>query len=57
VYNIETGKEVASIPASIKFHYRFSFDLSPDGRHLAILEDDIVRLVDVDNAAAKSNIH
>jgi hypothetical protein len=56
VYDIEAGKEVASIPASLKYHYRFAFDLSPDGRRLAILEDDIVRVVDLDSIA-KSNIH
>jgi hypothetical protein len=56
VYDIEAGKEVASIPASPKYHYRFAFDLSPDGRRLAILEDDVVRVVDLDGAA-KSNVH
>jgi hypothetical protein len=56
VYDIEAGKEIASIPASLKYHYRFAFDLSPDGRRLAVLEDDIVRVVDLDSVA-KSNIH
>ncbi|MGA9392416.1 MAG: hypothetical protein WBV69_18465 [Candidatus Sulfotelmatobacter sp.] len=47
VYEVEAGKEIASIPVNPKFHYRFEFDLSPDGHCLAILEDDIVKLVDL----------
>lgn len=50
VYDIETGKEVASIPLSLKHHYRFDFDLSPDGRRLAILEDEVVRAFDLEDA-------
>jgi hypothetical protein len=56
VYDVEAGKEVASIPASVKYHYRFAFDLSPDGRRLAILEDDVVRVVDL-GGVAKSGVH
>jgi hypothetical protein len=48
VYDIEAGKEVASIPASPKHRYRFEFDLSPDGHRLAILEDDTVKVVDLE---------
>lgn len=48
VYDIEAGKEVASIRVSLKFRYLFEFDLSPDGRRLAILEDDTVKIVDLD---------
>jgi hypothetical protein len=51
VYDIEAGKEVASIPGSLKYHYRFAFALSPDGVRLAILEDDVVRVVDLDSLA------
>lgn len=51
VYDVEAAKEIASIPASVKYHYRFEFDLSPDGRRLAILEDDSVRIVDLDRVA------
>lgn len=36
------------MPASIKHRYRLELGLSPDGHRLAILEDDIVRMVDVD---------
>ena len=49
VYDIEAGKEFASIPASVKYHYRFAFDLSPDGRRLAIWEDDAVRVFALNN--------
>lgn len=56
VYDIEAGKEIVSIPASVKYHYRFAFDLSPDGRRLAIWEDDAVRVVDLDGVA-KSGVH
>jgi hypothetical protein len=56
VYDPEAGKEVASIPASVKDRYRFAFDLSPDGRHLAIWEDDAVRVVALDDVA-KSYMH
>ncbi|MGB8753701.1 MAG: hypothetical protein WCD06_18050 [Candidatus Sulfotelmatobacter sp.] len=48
VYDVNAGKEVASMPASIKHRYRLELGLSPDGHRLAILEDDIVRVVDVD---------
>lgn len=48
VYDIEAGKEVASIPVNPKHQYRYEFDLSPDGHRLAILEDDTVKVVDLD---------
>jgi len=57
VYDVEAEKEVASIPASVKHRYRLEFDLSPDGHRLAILEDDIVRVVDVDVAKPKLEAH
>src|SRR5512142_3178489 len=40
VYDIEAGKELASIPVRTSHLSSFDFDLSPNGRHLAILEDD-----------------
>jgi hypothetical protein len=46
MYDIEAGKTIASIPVDPKPRYRFEFDLSPDGHHLAILDDDTVRIVD-----------
>ena len=47
VYDIEAGKEIASIPVNTKHRFGFKFDLSPDGHRLAILEDDIARVVEV----------
>jgi hypothetical protein len=55
VYDIGAGKQVASIPVPIRYHYGFAFALSPDGRRLAILEDDAVRVVNLD--PAKSDMH
>jgi hypothetical protein len=51
VFDIEAKKEVASIPVNSKHRFRFEFDLSPDGRRLAILEDDTVKVVDLEEAA------
>jgi hypothetical protein len=48
VYDIDTGKELASIPVKTKHHDGYEFDFSPDGHRLAILEDDIVKVVDVE---------
>lgn len=48
VYDIERGKEIASIPVNLKYRYRFEFDLSPDGHSLAILEDDAVRIINLE---------
>jgi hypothetical protein len=48
VYDIDTGKELASIPVNPKHHYRYEFDFSPDGHRLAILEDDIVKVMDIE---------
>jgi hypothetical protein len=47
VYDINDEKELASIPINSKHHYQYEFDLSPDGHRLAILEDDIVKVVDI----------
>ena len=47
VYDINVGKELTSIPVNAKHRYRFEFDLGPDGRRLAILEDDVVRVVEL----------
>jgi len=47
VYDIESGKEMASIQVKPKCRYRYEFDLSPDGKRLAILEDDTVKVVDL----------
>jgi len=47
VYDIQLQKEVASIPTSVKLR-EFGFDLSPDGGRLAILEDGILKVIDLD---------
>jgi hypothetical protein len=52
VFDIEAGKEIASIPVKTKHHYRLEFDLSPDGHRLAILEDDMVKVFNVEGASA-----
>lgn len=46
VYDIEAGRELVSIAVS-PMPRHFEFDLSPDGRRLAILEDDKVRVIDI----------
>jgi hypothetical protein len=48
VYDIDTGKQLVSIPVNKKHYYRYEFDFSPDGRRLAILEDDLVKVVDIE---------
>jgi len=48
VYDISARNEVASVPAELKYRYHFEFDLSPDGHRLVILEDDSLRIVDLD---------
>jgi hypothetical protein len=47
VYDIELRKEVASIPVGGTSH-EFGFDLSPDGRRLAILENGTLKVIDLD---------
>ena len=49
VYDIEGGKELASVPVSPSPRH-FEFDLSPDGHRLAILEDGKVTVVDMTTA-------
>jgi hypothetical protein len=51
VFDIEAGKELASVPVNPAHRYRFEFDLSQDGRRIAILEDDAVKVVDLEEAA------
>jgi hypothetical protein len=48
VYDIEAGKEIASIPLKAEVRYGLDFDLSPDGRSLAILGDDTVAVVNLE---------
>ena len=47
IYDIELRKEVASIPVRLKLH-EFGFDLSSGGDRLAILEDGIFKVIDLD---------
>jgi len=51
VYDTAAGKEWASVSVNPKHSYDFEFDLSPDGRWLAILEDDIVNVVELEGEA------
>ena len=51
VYDINVGKEVVSISVNARHRYRYEFDLGPDGHRLAILEDDVVRVVDLGNVS------
>jgi hypothetical protein len=44
IYDVEAGKEVASISVSTVHRYGFDFALSADGRCLATLEDDLVKI-------------
>jgi len=54
VYDIEAGKELGSVPVNPEHHYRFEFDLGPDGHRLAILEDEMVRVVDLGGIAPRN---
>lgn len=47
IYDINTGKELASVPVSSKLAYHFEFDLAPNGHRIAILEDNKVRVIDL----------
>jgi hypothetical protein len=48
VYDIEARIQRTSIQVSPKHNYGFQFDLSPDGRYLAILEDNILKLINLE---------
>jgi hypothetical protein len=43
----ETGKLLASIPTDTHYHIDSNFSLSPDGRHLAILDEGVVTVVEL----------
>lgn len=43
----ETGRTVASIPVDTQYHTDFEFTMSPDGHRVAILEEGVVRIVDL----------
>lgn len=53
VYDVEAGKEVASIPVYPSHRYEFEFALSPDGHRLAIWEDDTLRMINLDDSREK----
>ncbi|MBV9183194.1 MAG: hypothetical protein JO356_17970 [Acidobacteria bacterium] len=57
VYDIEAGKEVASIPVNAKHNFHYEFDLSPDGHRLAVLEDSTVKIVDLSRSEDLSLEH
>jgi hypothetical protein len=46
VYN-EAGQELASVEVSNAYHRDFDFSLSPDGHRLAILDENILTVVDL----------
>jgi hypothetical protein len=46
VYN-EAGQELASVPVSATYHRDFDFSLSPDGHRLAILDEGVLTVVDL----------
>lgn len=43
----EKGLELASVPVSTAYHRDFDFSLSPDGHRLAVLEQGVVTVVDI----------
>lgn len=43
----EKGLELASVPVSTAYHRDFDFSLSPDGHRLAILDEGVVTVVDM----------
>lgn len=43
----EKGRELASVPVSTAYHRDFDFSLSPDGHRLAILDEGMVTVVDM----------
>jgi hypothetical protein len=43
----EKGRELASVPVSRAYHRDFDFSLSPDGHRLAILDEGVVTVVDM----------
>jgi hypothetical protein len=47
VYDIGTGKETLSVTVNLRQHYSFDFALSPDGHRLAVFEDGMLRIVDL----------
>lgn len=44
----ETGKQLASIPTETHYHLDTNFSLSPDGRRLAILDEGVVTVVELE---------
>jgi hypothetical protein len=44
VYDSETGKQVSSVPVPKTYRYVFGFYLSPDGHQLAILQDGVLSI-------------
>jgi hypothetical protein len=44
----QTGKELASIPTKIHYQMDSNFSLSPDGRRLAILDEGVVTVVELE---------
>jgi len=43
----ETGKQLASIPTDIHYHMDTNFSMSPDGHRLAILDDGVLTIAEL----------
>jgi hypothetical protein len=52
VYDLEAGKDITSIPIATNHRCCFEFNLSPDGRRLAVLEDGEVKVIDLQASSA-----
>jgi hypothetical protein len=44
----DTGQELALIPVSTTYHRDFDFSMSPDGHRLAILDEGVVTIVELE---------
>jgi hypothetical protein len=44
----EAGQELASIPVGTTYHRDFDFSLSPNGHRLAILDQGVVMVADIE---------
>lgn len=44
----EAGQQLASVPVSTTYHRDFDFSLSPDGHRLAILDKNVLTVLDLD---------
>lgn len=54
IYDIESGKQAASIALNRMHRDGFEFAISPDGHYIAVREDDALRLIELGNTAVTS---